>query len=140
MHKRLPLLAFLLTAIALGTTACGPSGDTADSRPSASAAPTSAAAAPSASASPSPRGRGLQGAAPALFLKTLRKHYPELDHIGDDALVAEGDALCTIRGAALGEQFKKSTRRLGTTKEQTSAIMGVAHSLCRDKDDQLFQR
>ncbi|MBM7170575.1 hypothetical protein JQK87_19710 [Streptomyces sp. G44] len=136
MHKRLPQLALLLTVLAVGATACG-SSDTA-SAPSAST-PTAASTPTPASASPSPRGRGLKGAAAAFYLKTLRKHYPDLDHIGDDALVAEGDALCTIRGAALGEQFTKSTRRLGTTKKQTSRIMGVAHSLCRDEDEQLFK-
>ncbi|MFH8609497.1 hypothetical protein ACH4D5_18665 [Streptomyces sp. NPDC018029] len=135
MRKRLPRsrLVLVLAAIALGTTACGPSDDS-----SAPAAP-SASASPSVSASPVPEGRGLQGPAAAFFLKTLRKHYPDLDHIKDDALVAEGDALCTVRGAALGEQFTESTRRLGTTKKQTSRIMGAAHALCRDKEDQLFQ-
>ncbi|WP_399926063.1 hypothetical protein [Streptomyces kanamyceticus] len=142
MRQRLPQLALLLAALAVGATACG-SSDT-SSAPSANASTTAggsaAASAPTApSASASPRGRGLKGPAAAFYLKTLRKHYPDLDHIGDDALVAEGDALCTIRGAALGEQFTKSTRRLGTTKKQTSRIMGVAHGLCRDEDEQLYK-
>ncbi|MFF8658164.1 hypothetical protein [Streptomyces huasconensis] len=136
MHKRLPQLALLLTVLAVGATACGPSD--AASAPSAST-PTAAGTPTPASASPSPRGRGLKGAAAAFYLKTLRKHYPDLDHISDDALVAEGDALCTIRGAALGEQFTKSTRRLGTSKVQTSRIMGAAHALCRDEDEQLYK-
>ncbi|WP_431041062.1 hypothetical protein ACQUSR_03610 [Streptomyces sp. P1-3] len=139
MHKRLPLLALCLTAVALGTTSCGTSGDADDSRPRASAPPSGAAASASAGASPVPQGRGLTGLLPKFFLKTLRDNYPDLDHISDDVLVAHGDAFCTIRGAALGEQFKKSMRQLGTTKEQTSRIMGAAHGLCRDKDDQLFQ-
>ncbi|MEU5685612.1 hypothetical protein [Streptomyces venezuelae] len=134
MHKRLPRLALpLLTVLVLGTTGCGGSDTNASDTPrtsSPSAHPTPAA----------PQGRGLKGPAAEFFLKTLRKNYPDLDHIDDDALVAEGDALCTIRGAALGEQFKESTRRLGTTKVQTSRIMGAAHALCRDKDDQLFDR
>ncbi|WP_306333296.1 hypothetical protein [Streptomyces sp. KL118A] len=137
MHKRPPRLALLLlTAAAFGTTACDASGTDA-SAPSASTSPSPS---PSASAAPAPEGRGLQGPAAGLFLKTLREHHPDLDHIEDDALVAEGDALCTVRGAALGEQFTKSTHRLGTTKKQTSSIMGAAHALCRDKDDQLFAR
>ncbi|MGA4849352.1 hypothetical protein ACOBQB_24985 [Streptomyces sp. G5(2025)] len=136
MHKRLPRLALLLTAVVIGATGCGSSDTSATPPGHASTAASKPAA---ASASPSPRGKGLKGAAAAFYLKTLRKHYPDLDHIGDAALVAEGDALCTVRGAALGEQFTKSTRRLGTTKKQTSRIMGVAHGLCRDEDEQLFK-
>ncbi|MET8688328.1 hypothetical protein ABZV77_29390 [Streptomyces sp. NPDC004732] len=140
MHKRPPRLALLLlTAAAFGTTACDASS-TDSSAPSAASSAPSASTSPSASAAPTPQGRGLKGPAAALFLKTLREHHPDLDHIDDDALVAEGDALCTVRGAALGEQFTKSTHRLGTTKKQTSSIMGAAHALCRDKDDQLFAR
>ncbi|MFI7322152.1 hypothetical protein [Streptomyces venezuelae] len=134
MLKRLPRLTLpLLTVLVLGTTGCGASDTDAASTKAPTASPT-----PSTSAAPAPKGRGLKGTAAAFFLKTLRENYPDLDHIDDDALVAEGDALCTVRGAALGEQFTKSTRRLGTTKVQTSRIMGVAHGLCRDKDDQLF--
>ncbi|AZM53692.1 hypothetical protein DMA15_14835 [Streptomyces sp. WAC 01529] len=136
MHKRLRRLAVLLAVIAVGATACGPSD--ASSAPSAST-PTAVSTPTAPSASPSARGRGLKGAAAAFYLRTLRKHYPDLDHISDDALVAEGDALCTIRGAALGEQFTKSMRRLGTSKKQTSRIMGAAHGLCRDEDEQLYK-
>ncbi|MFI1679229.1 hypothetical protein [Streptomyces sp. NPDC020607] len=133
MLKRLPWLTLpLLTVLVLGTTGCGASDSKASDK-----SRTPSASAP-ATPSTTPKGRGLKGPAAALYLKTLRKHYPDLDHIDDDALVAEGDALCTVRGAAIGEQFTKSTRRLGTTKVQTSRIMGVAHGLCRDKDDQLF--
>ncbi|MEU6820602.1 hypothetical protein ABZ921_08240 [Streptomyces atriruber] len=144
MYKRPPCLALLLlTAAAFCATACDASGtdSSAHSAPSTSSAPSaSTSPSPSASAAPTPEGRGLKGPAAGLFLKTLREHRPDLDHIDDDALVAEGDALCTVRGAALGEQFTKSTRRLGITKKQTSSIMGAAHALCRDKDDQLFAR
>ncbi|MEV7196791.1 hypothetical protein AB0N81_34070 [Streptomyces sp. NPDC093510] len=134
MYQRSPRLVLLFAAVAtvaLGATACSQSSDTS----SASSARTS----PSASVSAVPEGRGLQGPAAAFFLKSLRKNYPDLDRISDDALVAEGDALCTIRGAALGEQFTKSMRRLGTTKKQTSRILGTAHGLCRDEEDQLFK-
>ncbi|WP_409236762.1 hypothetical protein [Streptomyces sp. PA5.6] len=137
MLKRLPRLTLpLLTVLVLGTTGCGTS-DT-DASDASRAPSTSATATPSTPPSGPPKGRGLKGPAAEFFLKTLRDNYPDLDHIDDDALVAEGDALCTVRGAAIGEQFKKSTRRLGTTKVQTSRIMGAAHGLCRDKDDQLF--
>ncbi|MFD6435317.1 hypothetical protein [Streptomyces venezuelae] len=137
MHKRLPWLALpLLTVLVLGTTGCGASDTDASDT---DASDTSRSSSPSAHPTPAaPQGRGLKGPAAEFFLKTLRKNYPDLDHIDDEALVAEGDALCTVRGAALGEQFKKSTRRLGTTKVQTSRIMGAAHGLCRDKEDQLF--
>ncbi|MFK4066144.1 hypothetical protein [Streptomyces sp. NPDC029674] len=137
MHQRSPRLVLLFAAVALTATACGSPGDSSSdsSSPSAPSASTS----PSASASAVPEGRGLQGPAAAFFLRSLRKNYPDLDRISDDALVAEGDALCTIRGAALGEQFTKSMRRLGTTKKQTSRILGTAHGLCRDREDQLYR-
>ncbi|MEU5897750.1 MULTISPECIES: hypothetical protein [Streptomyces] len=140
MLKRLPRLTLpLLTVLVLGTTGCGASDtDASDGTAADKPRTPSASASVTPSAPPAPKGRGLKGAAAAFFLKTLRENYPDLDHIDDDALVAEGDALCTVRGPALGDQFTESTRRLGTTKVQTSRIMGVAHGLCRDKDDQLF--
>ncbi|WP_190128678.1 hypothetical protein [Streptomyces mashuensis] len=61
----------------------------------------------------------------------MRKQYPELDHISDEKLLAHGNAFCTIRGAALGDQFKKSMGELGTTPKQTSGLLGAAHGLCR---------
>ncbi|MGH4029389.1 hypothetical protein ACQB60_10690, partial [Actinomycetota bacterium Odt1-20B] len=133
MHKRHPLLVLgLMAAFTLGTSACGPSDDKPSSA-SGESARTSASdrAAPSASASASAaKGPGLKGAQPAFFLKTIRDNYPDLDRIGDEELVAHGDALCTVRGAAIGDQFKKTVRELGISKKQASRITGVAHGLC----------
>ncbi|MFI9203540.1 hypothetical protein [Streptomyces sp. NPDC053048] len=132
MNKRLPLLALCLTVAALGTTACDASGG---SPSSASSAPSTPSASPSASApapaSPSAEARTLTGMSSALYLRTLRKNYPDLDHLGDDVLVTHGNALCAARGAALGDAVKKTMRELGTNTQQTTQILGTAHAFCR---------
>ncbi|MGW1073903.1 hypothetical protein [Streptomyces sp. NPDC002537] len=134
MYKRLPSLALCLAAAVLGTSACGASGE---SRSSASAAPAAASSAPAAapseqSAATGPaEARTLTALSSMLYLRTVRKNYPDLERIDDDALVEHGNALCTTRGAALGDQFKKTVKELDITPKQASGIMGAAHAFCR---------
>lgn len=140
MHKRLPLLAICLTAAALAVSACGPSGDSDSSAPETSAsAPAAPSASPSASApasrSASPSAateevRGLTGLSAKLYVETIRKHYPDLDHISDDVLVTHGNALCLARGQALVDQAKKTKQELELSGKQASAVLGTAHGLC----------
>lgn len=139
MHKRLPLLATCLVLAAFGISACGPSGD---SGASSAATPAPASASGSASASAAPAGspsatpdevRGLTGFAAKFYLKTIREHYPDLDRISDDVLVAHGNALCITRGQAFVDQALKTKRELGITGKQTSQIMGTAHGMCGRK-------
>ncbi|MFD0413353.1 hypothetical protein [Streptomyces sp. NPDC127108] len=130
MHKRLPLLAACLTLAALGASACGSSGDR---EASASATPTtaSASATPSRGPSASPDGaRGLTELSAAFYLKTIREHYPDLDRISDDVLVAHGSALCAAHGQALVDQVKKTRRELKVDGKQASRILGTAHGSC----------
>ncbi|MEV5376096.1 hypothetical protein AB0L26_08990 [Streptomyces nondiastaticus] len=128
MHKRLPLLAICLTAAALAVSACGPSGDSDSSAPETSA---SAPAAPSASPSAATEEvRGLTGLSAKLYVETIRKHYPDLDHISDDVLVTHGNALCLARGQALVDQAKKTKQELELSGKQASAVLGTAHGLC----------
>ncbi|MFE0044351.1 hypothetical protein [Streptomyces albireticuli] len=134
MHKRLPLLAACLTVAVFGVSACGPSGDSGSS-PSATPAAASASAAPSGSPSASPTElRGLTGLSAMLYLRTLRKHYPDLDRISDDALVAHGNALCLAGGQDLVDQVKKSKQELELNGKEASAIMGIAHGSCGRKN------
>lgn len=152
MHKRLPLLAICLTAAALAVSACGPSGDSDSSAPETSAsAPAAPSASPSVSASasrsaspsasaPASRSaspsaateevRGLTGLSAKLYVETIRKHYPDLDHISDDVLVTHGNALCLARGQALVDQAKKTKQELELSGKQASAVLGTAHGLC----------
>ncbi|MFC5149507.1 hypothetical protein [Streptomyces aureoversilis] len=132
MHKRLPLLAVCLTVAAFGASACGPSDD---SGSSASATPTAASASASAARSGSPsaapaEARGLTGLPAKLYLKTIRKHYPELDRISDDVLVSHGNALCVAHGQALVDQAIKTKQELELTGKQASQILGTAHGNC----------
>ncbi|MEU7581383.1 hypothetical protein AB0B50_27690 [Streptomyces sp. NPDC041068] len=134
MHKRLPLLTACLALAALGATACGSSGDggssASEARASASAS-ASASVAPSGSPSAAPdEVRGLTKLSAAFYLRTIRKHYPDLDGIGDDVLVAHGDALCRARGQALVDQAIKTKKELGLTGKQASQILGTAHGAC----------
>ncbi|WP_206506534.1 hypothetical protein [Streptomyces chrestomyceticus] len=137
MHKRLPLLATCLALAAFGISACGPSGDR-GARSSATPAPASASASASAAPTGSPSAtpaelRGLTGLAAKFYLKTIREHYPDLDHISDDVLVAHGNALCVARGQAFVDQALKTKRELGITGKQTSRIIGTAHGSCGRK-------
>ncbi|MFG2294893.1 hypothetical protein [Streptomyces sp. NPDC048603] len=133
MHQRLPLLAVCLTLTALGASACGPSGG---AGASASATPAatpsvSASAAPSASPSAAPaEARGLTGLSAKLYLRSIRKHYPDLDRINDDVLVAHGNALCLAYGQALVDQAIKTKQELELTGKQASQVMGTAHGSC----------
>ncbi|MCA6091486.1 hypothetical protein LE181_04805 [Streptomyces sp. SCA3-4] len=140
MYKRLPLLALCLTAAALGASACDASGDSRSSAPaasasasaSASAAASTPAAAPSGSPSDSPaEARRLTGPMREVYLRTLRKNYPDLDRISDDVLVEHGDAFCAARGQALGDQAKKTMRELDLTPKQATPIVATAHAYCR---------
>ncbi|MEV5238106.1 hypothetical protein AB0K89_03080 [Streptomyces cinnamoneus] len=147
MYKRLPLLALCLTAAALGTSACDASGDSRSSAPTASAsasapaatapatAPASAstpAGAPSANPSGSPaEARALTGLMREVYLRTLRKNYPDLDRISDDVLVEHGNAFCAARGQALGDQAKKTMKELDLTPKQATPIVATAHAYCR---------
>ncbi|GAA2916564.1 hypothetical protein GCM10020221_10630 [Streptomyces thioluteus] len=130
MHKRLPLLAVCLAAAAFGTSACGASGDSGSSASAASAS-ASASAAPSGSPSATPAElRGLTGLSAKLYLRTIRKHYPDLDRIDDDTLVAHGNALCLANGQALVDQAIKTKKELELTGQQASQILGTAHGSC----------
>ncbi|MFD5700271.1 hypothetical protein [Streptomyces lasiicapitis] len=132
MHQRLPLLAVCLVFAAFGASACDSSGDRGSSAP---ARPTdtsaSASAAPSGSPSAAPDElRGLTGPSAKLYLKTIRDHYPDLDRISDDVLVAHGNALCLARGQALVDQAKKTKQELELTGKQASQVLGTAHGHC----------
>lgn len=130
MHKRLPLLTVCLALAAFGASACGSSGDRGASA-SATPAAASASAAPSGSPSAAPAEvRGLTGPSAKLYLKTVREHYPDLDRISGDALVAHGNALCVARGQALVDQAKKTKQELELTGKQASQILGTAHGYC----------
>ncbi|WP_405661757.1 hypothetical protein [Streptomyces sp. RK9] len=136
MHKRLPLLAVCLTLAAFGATACGSSGDR-EAKASATPTATSATAATSSSAAPpgspsaSPDGaRELTEVSAAFYLKTIREHYPDLDRIDDDVLVAHGSALCAAHGQALVDQVKKTRRELDLDGKQASRVLGTAHGSC----------
>ncbi|MEU1307978.1 hypothetical protein ABZ419_03645 [Streptomyces cinnamoneus] len=143
MYKRLPLVALCLAAAALGTSACDASGDSRSSAPAASAsasapaatAPATAsapAAAPSANPSGSPaEARALTGLMRAVYLRTLRKNYPDLDRISDDVLVEHGNAFCAAHGQALGDQAKKTMKELDLTPKQATPIVATAHAYCR---------
>ncbi|WP_431772480.1 hypothetical protein [Streptomyces cucumeris] len=136
MHKRLPLLTVCVALAAVGASACGSSGDrgsSASATPAAAAEPASAAPSRSPSAAPSDV-RGLTGLSAKLYLRTIRKHYPDLDRISDDVLVAHGNALCVSYGQDLVDQFKKTKRELELTGKQTSGIFGAAHGSC-GRDD-----
>ncbi|MFF4219368.1 MULTISPECIES: hypothetical protein [Actinomycetes] len=63
-------------------------------------------------------------------METIRKHYPDLDHISDDVLVTHGNALCLARGQALVDQAKKTKQELELSGKQASAVLGTAHGLC----------
>ncbi|MCS0635872.1 hypothetical protein NX801_09370 [Streptomyces sp. LP05-1] len=140
MHQRLPLLTACLALAALGASACGPSGDHgpgAPVTPATASAPPSAPVSASASAAPSggPSAGSADGHKPTglsakLYLKTIRGHYPDLDRVSDDALVAHGDALCVARGQALVDQALKTKQELELTGKQVSQILGTAHGYC----------
>ncbi|MEU8918921.1 hypothetical protein [Streptomyces nigrescens] len=74
--------------------------------------------------------RGLTGPSARLYLRTVREHYPDLDRISDDVLVAHGNALCVARGQALVDQAKKTKKELEVTGRQASQILGTAHGHC----------
>ncbi|MEH6375322.1 hypothetical protein V7793_13450 [Streptomyces sp. KLMMK] len=61
---------------------------------------------------------------------TIRKHYPDLDHIEDDVLVTHGNALCRARGQDFVDQAKKTKQELELDGKQASAILGTAHGFC----------
>ncbi|EPH44132.1 hypothetical protein ABT390_12485 [Streptomyces aurantiacus] len=133
MRKRLPLFAACLALAAFGASACGSSddgGSGSSSTPKAAASESAPVTAPgSPSASPADV-RGLKGVAAKLYLKTIRDHYPDLDRVSDDELVAHGDALCLAQGQDLVDQAKKTKRELELTGKQASRILGTAHGMC----------
>ncbi|WP_069883679.1 hypothetical protein [Streptomyces luteocolor] len=130
MYKRLPMLTVCFALAAFGASACGPSKDGGASV-SATPATQSASANPSESPSAPPaEARGLKGLSARLYLRTIREHYPDLDDISDEELVAHGDALCAARGQALVDQAKKTKKELGLTGKQASQILGTAHGSC----------
>ncbi|GHG72507.1 hypothetical protein [Streptomyces griseocarneus] len=138
MHKRLtPLALCLVAAAVLGTSACDSSGDSRANGPSAapSGASAPAGAAPSASPSSSPaKVRTLTGIMSKLYVRSVRKNYPDVDHISDDSLITYGNAICVARSTspdAFGKQAKKTMQDLGTTPTQTAHILGSADAFCR---------
>ncbi|QEV21755.1 hypothetical protein [Streptomyces alboniger] len=133
MYKRLPVLALCLATAALGISACDDSGDNRSGAPAraASTAPPSPESPSAASSGDDAKPRQLTGAMPAFFLKTIRDHYPDMDNISDEKLLAHGNAFCAAEGQALADQAKKTMKELGTTPKQTARIMGSAHGYCR---------
>ncbi|MEV5976709.1 hypothetical protein [Streptomyces sp. NPDC052114] len=130
MYKRLPLLTVCLALAAFGVSACGSSGDGGEST-AATPPKASASAAPSVRPSETPaEARRLTGLSAKLYLRTIREHYPDLDDISDDELVAHGDALCVAQGQALVDQAKKTKKELALTGKQASRILGTAHGSC----------
>jgi hypothetical protein len=126
MRQRPPLLAaaLCLAVAAFGASACGSSDDR---EASASATP----ATPSVTTSAAPaEARGLTGLSAELYLKTIREHYPDLDRIADDVLVAHGDALCLADGQDLVDQVKQTKQELELTGKQASRVLGTAHGYC----------
>ncbi|MEU1373166.1 hypothetical protein ABZ442_05815 [Streptomyces triculaminicus] len=78
--------------------------------------------------------RTLDGGMAMLYVRTVRKNYPDLDHIDDDKLITYGNAICVARSTspkAFGEQAKKTMQELGTTSTQTAQILGSADAFCR---------
>ncbi|MFF5443583.1 hypothetical protein [Streptomyces sp. NPDC012888] len=132
MHKRLPLSVICLAVTALAAPACGPAaGDGGANTPTT---PPAASASASPSASPSTTGvRGLTGYSSAFYLRTIRKHYPALDRVGDEELVAHGNALCVTYGQAFVDQALKTKKELGLTGEEASQVIGTAHGACGRK-------
>ncbi|MER5968881.1 hypothetical protein ABT112_03885 [Streptomyces sp. NPDC002055] len=135
MYKRLAPLTVCLALAAFGASACGPSGDRGPSAsPTPAAAPVSASAAPSGSPSATPtEGRRLAGLAAELYLRMVRKHYPELDRISDDVLVAHGNAFCLAPREALVDRAIRTKKELELTGKQASGILGAAHGYCGRK-------
>lgn len=130
MYKRSSRLALCVAAAAvLGTSAC----DSSDDSPSA-AAPSASSAAPASPSSSPAKVRTLDGGMAKLYVRSVRKNYPDLDHISDDALITHGNAICVARSTsakAFGEQAKKTREELGTTPTQTAQILGSADAFCR---------
>jgi len=125
MRKHIAAVAVAVSVALPLLSACQDSGDAA--RPSAS------------SASSGSGGGELTGAKRKVFLELLRNTKNEPGDVGEDELVAQGNAVCAARGGdgvggAVGDTLKatRDTRKkLGISAREAAAVVGAAKAACK---------